>query len=58
MIAVDPHKCLHCGLCSGSCPQNAIFLLETALDFNDDCTNCGRCVRLCPVGALEMKGGN
>ena len=59
MIKVDPYKCLRCGLCVGSCPQNAIFLAETQLEFNDACINCGRCVKLCPMGALEMiKEGN
>ena len=57
MIKVDVNKCLHCGLCVGSCPKNAIFLNEVALEFNEDCINCGRCVKLCPMGALEMVGG-
>ena len=43
MPVVDPIKCLHCGLCVGSCPKNAIFLEETSLTFNDDCIECGIC---------------
>ena len=58
MIKVNPNKCLHCGLCVGSCPKNAIFLNEVTLEFNNDCINCGICVRLCPMGALSMDGGN
>jgi len=40
----------------GSCPQNAIYLNEIVLEFNENCNKCGRCVRLCPVGALKMEG--
>ena len=58
MIEVNANKCLHCGLCVGSCPKNAIFLNEVTLEFNDDCINCGICVRLCPMGALSMTEGN
>ena len=52
-IAVNPNKCLRCGLCVGSCPKNAIFLKEVELIFNDDCIGCKTCIRLCPVGALS-----
>jgi ferredoxin len=52
MPTVDVNKCLHCGLCAGSCPFNAIFMNEVNLEFNDDCVECGLCSRLCPVGAL------
>lgn len=45
---------MHCGACVGTCPKNAIFLREVALEFNEDCVRCGWCVRVCPVGALEM----
>jgi NAD-dependent dihydropyrimidine dehydrogenase PreA subunit len=49
-------KCMHCGACVGSCPENAIFLNEIVLEFNDKCNRCGRCVRICPSGALKMEG--
>jgi ferredoxin len=55
-IEVNQNKCLRCGLCVGSCPENAIFLREVELVFNDDCVFCGTCVRLCPVGALTKEG--
>lgn len=54
-MIVDLNRCLHCGGCVGSCPQNAIFLNDFALEFNDDCTRCGRCVKLCPVSALSLE---
>ncbi|MCK4266038.1 MAG: 4Fe-4S binding protein [Thermoplasmata archaeon] len=56
MIGVDSNRCLHCGCCAGTCPQNAIFMNDVALEFNDYCNSCGTCVRICPVGALSMGG--
>ncbi|MDD1771836.1 MAG: 4Fe-4S binding protein [Methanomassiliicoccales archaeon] len=55
-MIVSIEKCMHCGACVGSCPQNAIFLNEVVLQFNEKCNKCGRCVRLCPAGALTMEG--
>jgi NAD-dependent dihydropyrimidine dehydrogenase PreA subunit len=55
-MIVSIEKCMHCGACVGSCPQNAIFLNEIVLEFNENCNKCGRCVRLCPAGALKMEG--
>ncbi len=48
-------KCMHCGACAGTCPENAIYLHEVVVEFNDSCTRCGRCVKLCPVGAVSME---
>lgn len=55
-MIVSIEKCMHCGACVGSCPQNAIYLNEIVLEFNDNCNKCSRCVRLCPAGALKMEG--
>ncbi|NLL94143.1 MAG: 4Fe-4S binding protein [Thermoplasmatales archaeon] len=55
-MIVNYGKCLHCGGCVGACPQNAIYLNDYILEFNEDCNNCGRCVKLCPVGALRREG--
>lgn len=55
-MIVKVEKCMHCGACVGSCPQNAIFLNEVVLEFNDLCNKCGRCVKTCPVGAITMEG--
>jgi ferredoxin len=56
MMIVSIEKCMHCGACVGSCPQNAIYLNEIVLEFNENCNRCGRCVRICPAGALKMEG--
>jgi len=55
-MIVSVEKCMHCGACVGSCPQNAIFLNDTQVEFGEACNRCGRCVKTCPVGALEMEG--
>jgi NAD-dependent dihydropyrimidine dehydrogenase PreA subunit len=44
---------MHCGACVGTCQQNAIFLHETRIEFNEDCNECGVCIRVCPVGAID-----
>lgn len=54
-MKVDYNKCLHCGGCAGSCPQNAIYLNDYILEFNDKCNGCGRCIKICPVGALSKE---
>ena len=55
-MKVQAERCMHCGACAGSCPENAIYLRDVMLEFNDSCTRCGRCVRTCPVGAISMEG--
>ena len=55
-MKVDYHKCLHCGGCVGSCPQNAIYLNDYILEFDDGvCNGCGSCIKLCPVAALSKE---
>jgi ferredoxin len=54
-MIVSLEKCMHCGACVGSCPQNAIYLNEVLPVFNDKCNRCARCVKVCPAGALTME---
>jgi len=54
-MIVVAEKCMHCGACVGSCPQNAIFLNDIYLTFGEACNDCGICVTVCPVGALELE---
>jgi len=54
-MLVKYEKCLHCGCCVGSCPQNAIYLNEYVIEVGDACNRCGRCVKICPVAALTME---
>ncbi len=53
IVAIE--RCHHCGACVGSCPQNAIYLNDVLLEFNENCNRCGRCVKVCPVGALKLE---
>jgi ferredoxin len=55
-LLVDIDKCMHCGACVGSCPQNAIFLREVVIEFNEECILCKRCLKTCPVGAISQAG--
>lgn len=56
-LEVDIDKCMHCGACVGSCPQNAMMLREVVIEVNDDCNLCKRCIKACPVGAISLVGG-
>ena len=54
-MSVDRNLCMYCGACVGTCPDNAIFLNETRIEFSD-CRQCLLCLKVCPVGAID-KGG-
>jgi NAD-dependent dihydropyrimidine dehydrogenase PreA subunit len=49
---VDQNICMCCGACVGTCPQNALYLAETHLIFNENCNYCKLCIHVCPVGAI------
>ena len=53
-MTVDRRACMWCGACVGVCPQNAITLHETRIEFYDECNLCATCTRACPVGAIDM----
>lgn len=55
MIQINRPQCLWCGTCVGVCPEYAITLYETRIEFDDRCVNCGLCVKACPVGALDKE---
>ena len=54
---IDEKKCIHCGMCTAYCPDNAIPFKngkrgKVNLDY---CKGCGICSSVCPVKAIEMK---
>lgn len=52
-IGVFQGKCLHCGSCTQSCPEDAI--VNSVVDFSR-CTGCLRCAEECPGEAITAFG--
>ena len=52
---VNPDSCTGCGVCEGTCPTEAIKLVDEKPTFDPDkCTACGACIDACPCQALTM----
>jgi ferredoxin len=53
VLRVRQDLCIGCGLCTESCPQQAISLLsgQAWIDQNM-CNHCGVCLDVCPQGAI------
>jgi len=53
---IDQSKCRgadKCGLCSGSCPSNAVSITQTKVVIdNNKCSACCACLVLCPHNAI------
>lgn len=54
-ILIDEETCVHCGLCTGVCPTEALTLnSDFQLNFNRSrCIVCEQCVPTCPVQAIS-----
>ncbi len=55
-VVVDEDLCVHCGLCTGVCPTQALSLdLQTfKLTFTRSrCIVCEQCIPVCPVQAIR-----
>lgn len=50
--AIDPEKCIGCGLCEENCRFDAIRNLTVG---TYECEGCGVCAELCPAGAVTMR---
>ena len=48
----NEEKCIHCGLCTRTCPMKIDAEHEQR---SNECILCGRCVEVCPVSCLELK---
>ncbi len=57
-ITLNFNKCIHCGLCVGLCPTEALTIdhLTWEVCFNkSECVVCDLCLKYCPVKAIEME---
>ena len=55
-IVIDEEACVHCGLCTGVCPTEALSLAPQTflLTFTRSrCIVCEQCVATCPVQAIS-----
>ena len=46
-------KCIRCGACARSCPQNCIEPGTPFTITQQNCLHCGLCFEVCPVSAIE-----
>ena len=54
-ISIDEDSCVHCGLCTGVCPTEALTLdPQTAMLVftRSRCVVCEQCIPTCPVNAI------
>ena len=55
-IAIDQDICVHCGLCTGVCPTQALSLHPETYQLTftrSRCIVCEQCIPTCPVQAIS-----
>jgi len=55
-ILIDEEVCVHCGLCTGVCPTEALTLDPKTFKLNfqrSRCIVCEQCIPTCPVQAIS-----
>lgn len=55
-ILIDEESCVHCGLCTGVCPTQALTLNPQTFKLHftrSRCVVCEQCVPTCPVQAIS-----
>ncbi|NCJ07303.1 4Fe-4S dicluster domain-containing protein [Synechococcales cyanobacterium C] len=55
-IVIDEESCVHCGLCTGICPTEALTLDPKTFQLHFSrlrCIVCEQCVPTCPVQAIS-----
>ncbi len=56
-IAIDPQRCVDCGICTSVCPSGALSCTapEWRLTFNAQrCLVCEQCIPSCPFEAIAL----
>ncbi len=57
--AVDDDMCSLCRMCIGTCPYNAISVVDDKIKINEElCMGCGICSVTCPSYASQLEGWN
>lgn len=57
-ITIDEESCVHCGLCTGVCPTQALSLDKHTWLLNfarSRCIVCEQCIPTCPVVAISTQ---
>ncbi|AFY54809.1 NADH:ubiquinone oxidoreductase chain I-like protein [Rivularia sp. PCC 7116] len=55
-IVIDEESCVHCGLCTGVCPTQALTLNPQSFKLTftrSRCIVCEQCIPTCPVNAIS-----
>jgi ferredoxin len=55
-ILIDEESCVHCGLCTGVCPTEALTLEPETFKLKflrSRCVVCEQCIPTCPVQAIS-----
>ncbi|MCX6000872.1 MAG: 4Fe-4S binding protein [Chloroflexi bacterium] len=55
MLVVNEDKCVGCGLCVSTCPNEALKAWGVCRVREEDCTECLICIDYCPADALEVR---
>lgn len=56
-ILIDEESCVHCGLCTGICPTQALTMAPETFRLNftrSRCIVCEQCIPTCPVQAIAI----
>jgi L-aspartate semialdehyde sulfurtransferase ferredoxin len=55
-LIIDEDSCVHCGLCTGVCPTEALTMHPESFKLNftrSRCIVCEQCIPTCPVQAIS-----
>ncbi|MEM1606564.1 MAG: hydrogenase iron-sulfur subunit [Candidatus Bathyarchaeia archaeon] len=55
---INRNRCIGCGNCAYTCPNNAIRIVSPGIAQLDEnsCSGCGACVAVCPSLAINLEG--